>query len=726
MKTYIKGNYRKSIFKSDKGYVIGLFKIRETNDPKMEEHVNKTVTFTGYFHDLNEDDLYIMYGEELMHPKYGVQYQVSDYERVKPDDEDGIVAFLRSDLFKGIGDKVAQNIVDTLGSNALNLILEDPSCLHMVPKLTEDKAKRLYETLKTYEDSHNVIVYLSELGFNMKDSLAIYNVYHNNTLNKINNNIYDLIYDIKEINFKKVDEIALNLNYDKLDDRRIKSLIVYVMNELCFANGDTYLYIDTISNKVYSYINEVLDISYYLGILDYEGLIKIEDSRYYLKELYDAELNIVRKIKILNHSNKLNKFKIDDIILKRENLLNIKYNDKQKEAIIKSLENNISIITGGPGTGKTTIIKEIINMYQELNNLSYEKLIEQVSLLAPTGRASKKMSENTNLKAMTIHRFLKWNKETLEFAVNERNKDHSNLIIIDEASMIDLLLLDSLFKGILDTTKVILVGDHNQLPSVSPGQVLRDLIDSDLIETISLNHLYRQDENSYIPTLASEIKNNELSNYLETKSDYTFLKCSSESINDNLKNVCIQIKEKGYNLNQIQVMAPLYATYNGIDNLNKILQSVFNDSTTELKYGDVIYKENDKIIQLVNMPDENVFNGDIGYIKKIEKDSFKTELHIDYDGVVVKYTPKDFHKIKHAYIISIHKSQGSEFDIVIMPISKAYKRMLYRKLLYTGVTRAKKKLILIGEPDYFIYGVSNDNEYIRNSSLKEKLVISYS
>jgi exodeoxyribonuclease V alpha subunit len=724
METYIKGNYRKSIFKSDKGYVIGLFKLRDTNDNELLEYVNKTITFTGYFHDLNEDDIYTMYGSFMMHPKYGAQYQVTSYERGKPDDEDGLVAFLRSDLFKGIGDKVAQNIVDTLGTDAIDKILKDPSCLYMVPKLTEDKANKLYETLKTYEESHDVIVYLSELGFNMKDSLSIYNTYHNNTLNVVKDNIYDLIYDVKEINFNKVDEIALKLNYDILDNRRIKSLIINIMKELTFINGDTYLNYESINNKVVNYLKDEVSTKDYLDELNNDKKIVIDKDSYYLKELYDAEANIVDKIKILNHHTDLNHKRLDDIISMNEKKYKIMYNDKQRYAIKKSLENNIIIITGGPGTGKTTIIKGIIDVYQELNNLTYDKVVEQVTLLAPTGRASKRMSENTNLKAMTIHRFLKWNKETLEFGVNEKNKDHSKVIIVDEASMIDLMLLDSLFKGILDNTKVILVGDHNQLPSVAPGQILKDLIESDLIETVFLEQLYRQDENSYIVTLANEIKNDSLGSFEETKSDYTFLKCSSESINDNLKNLALQIKDKDYTLSQIQIMAPIYASYNGIDNLNKILQSVFNPIGNEIKVGDVIFRENDKIIQLVNMPDENVFNGDIGFIKKIVKEP-KNEIYVDYDSVIVKYDYKDFHKIKHAYIISIHKAQGSEFDLVIMPISKTYKRMLYRKLLYTGITRAKKKLILIGEPDYFTLGVSNNNEYIRNSSLKDKIINAY-
>ena len=365
----------------------------------------------------------------------------------------------------------------------------------------------------------------------------------------------------------------------------------------------------------------------------------------------------------------------------------------------------------------------------ELNDLDFESAINNIALLAPTGRASKRLSESTNLPAYTIHRFLKWNQEKNEFAVNEYNKNEHRLIIIDEVSMLDTLLLDSLFKGLNDNIKVILVGDHNQLPSVGPGQILKDLIESDVIPIVYLDLLYRQDENSYITTLAQEIKNDSLGeNFLETRSDYTFLRCNSLSLKQNLINLCEQIISKGYDYKRVQLMAPMYKGENGIDVLNSELQNVFNPAAPtkkEIKYGDVIFRENDKILQLVNMPEENIYNGDIGVIKYILTENTKskrTEIYIDFDGNVVRFLPKDLIKIKHGFIISIHKSQGSEFEMVVMPICKSYKRMLYRKLIYTGITRAKRKLILIGEDDAFIYSVKNNSEMSRKTSLKEKLM----
>ena len=732
MKKYIKGIHKREIFRSDKGYVIGIFKVKDTNDEDLEIYVNKTITFTGYFADLKIDDNYVFYGELIEHPKYGMQYQVAEYERLKPNDKEGIVEFLCSDLFKGIGEKLARNIVTVLGEDCLDMILEDKSCLSLVPKLTNKKAETIYNTLYTYEESHKTIVYLTEIGFTMQDALEIYNTYKGYTLNKIETNIYSILDKIEDIPFTKIDQIALNMDVSKDDENRIKYCILHVMKNITFQNGDTYLTFDEIYENTCKYLNIEIDINIfksYLNILKEEYKIITDYEKYYLKDVFDSEIEIIKKIQVLK-TIKPSKYKMIDTYIKElEEYLNIKYNDEQLNAIKTALTENITIITGGPGTGKTTIVKGITRLYQDVNNLSLKEAVEEIALLAPTGRAAKRLSEGANLPASTIHRFLKWNKDTNEFAVNEYDKAMQKLIIIDETSMIDINLLGSLFKGLTDNIKLVLVGDDNQLPSVGPGQILKDLINSGLIPTIKLNLLYRQKEDSYINTLAQEIRNNCLSEtFIDKKSDYQFLECDTVNIKQSLKNICKQIIKKKYKYKKFQIMAPMYAGIVGIDSLNKTLQEVFNPkdkSKIEIESGDVIFRENDKILQLVNMPDDNVFNGDIGIIEKIipssQSESKKNEIYVDYDGNIVKYLPKDFNKIKHGYIISIHKSQGSEFDTVILPISKYYKRMLYKKLIYTAITRAKRKLILLGEPEAFIYSVNNNEEYIRKTSLEENL-----
>ncbi len=732
MKEYIKGKYIKSIFESEKGYIIGVMEVKDTNSQDIVDFIDKPLTFTGYFPELKLEENYIFYGEMIDHPRYGLQYQVTESKLIMPEDEDGLVIFLSSDLFKGVGEKLAKRIVDTLGKNCLDQILKDPACLDMVPKLTEKKKKEIIQTLNEYASSHQTIVYLTELGFSMKDAMTIYNVYKTSSIKKIEENPYQITDEIDEISFLKIDKLYSKLNIKQNDQERIKACIFYEMKDLLFFNGDTYLYLDEIKKKVESYLEFEVEIETFLNYMDaliLEDKIILENDRYYTKNIYDAEEYIVKKMYYLNKYENTKIKALEKELKTLEEVERLEYNEKQKEAIKRSLENNVTIITGGPGTGKTTIIKAIVSLYSKIYKKEGDKLIDDLALLAPTGRASKRMSQATHLPASTIHRFLKWDKEANTFMINEDNKDASKLIIVDEVSMLDTELMASLLKGLTSNIKLVLVGDFNQLPSVGPGNVLKDLIESEMIDTIHLDLLYRQSEESYIPVLAEEIKNNDLNpNFTEKKDDYLFLECPKEHIVSAIKKLCIQLVEKGYDEKRTVVLAPMYAGQNGIDNLNKELQDIFNPKNIEKKeitVGDVIYREKDKILQLVNMPDENVFNGDVGFIEYIiEADksaSKKNEIYVNFDGAIVKYLPKDIPKIKHGFIISIHKSQGSEFELVLMPICMSYYKMLYRKLIYTGVTRAKQKLILVGERNAFEYAVSNTSERERKTSLKEKL-----
>lgn len=732
MNYYIKAVYRKSIFENDKGFLIGICKIKETNCEELEIYVGKTITFTGTFASLNLDDEYILYGEPVFHPKYGFQYQVSSYERIKPSDRDGIVSFLCSDLFHGIGEKMANNIVDVLGDGALDQIIADPSCLNLVSKLSYKKAKNIYDTLVKYEESHTTIVYLTELGFSTNDALSIYNKYKSETVSVIENNIYKLIDDVLNIGFKKVDNVALKQGINITDSERIKACIMYIIENNCYTKGDTYIEKEDIIKGVISYIKSEVDetlFDTYLDALRFDNKIILKDNHYYLKNLYDDEVYVAKRFNDLLTLGSITLKKFDKYIKEEERNQEITYSEMQKSAIKNALENNITVITGGPGTGKTTLIKAIVNIYMSINKIKLNDVTTSIALLSPTGRASKRMSEATLIPAMTIHRFLKWNKENNEFGINMWNKSEVSLAIIDEASMVDIELLTNLLKGLKKNTKIILVGDANQLASVGPGQILRDIIDSDIIPTIKLDILYRQDNNSYIAELAQEIQNNNLSdNFLETRDDYTFVRCRKEIIPQAIEELAKKLVSKDYSYREVQFMAPMYAGINGIDNLNRILQDIWNpkdEFKNEINLGDITFRENDKVLELVNVPDENIYNGDIGVIERIVKDnvskSKKTEIYVNFDGNIVKFEPKDFGKLKLGYIISIHKSQGSEFDIVVLPICSSYYRMLYRKLIYTGITRAKRKLILVGEADSFVYSVNNNEEYKRKTTLKENI-----
>ena len=394
--------------------------------------------------------------------------------------------------------------------------------------------------------------------------------------------------------------------------------------------------------------------------------------------------------------------------------------------MILAIKNNclkkFIIITGGPGTGKTTIMKGVTELYRTINKLSYEELQEKIALLAPTGRAAKRMSESTLLKASTIHRFLKWQKETNKFQVNEYNKSRVEFVIIDEASMIDTHLMASLLKGISANCKIVLVGDDHQLPSVGPGQVLHDLIESNCLDKIELTELYRQGKDSNILTLAYDIRQGEVNeDVFNVGEDLTFIKSTTDQVIANILEITDTYKDLSYK--EFQILCPMYKTIAGIDEINKHVQNKLNPKSKtkkELQYGEVIFRENDKVLQLTNMPDENVYNGDIGIIKEI-KTSPKKEIIIDFDGNIVKYTPSNFSNFRLAYAISIHKAQGSEFDVVIIPIVRNFNKMLYRKLIYTGITRSKKELYLVGDMKALDYAVSNNNSDIRRTSIKDYL-----
>lgn len=726
MEQYIKGTFKKRIFHTDKGYVVGLFKVKETNDEKMDFYINHTISFTGYFHELTEDENYIFYGKLVEHEKYGEQFQVERYERVLPEEKDSIVEFLSSGLFKGIGEKTAKNIVNCLGKDTLSIILENPNNLLLVPSVTKKQITILHNTLVEYEASYKTVVELNELGFSTRDSLMIYNKYKVQTISVIENNIYQLMEDIEEITFKKVDTIFLKQEDIKRDDeRRIMASILYTMEEVCNLYGHSYLE----KEEMFSYSIRALGNS--IGQNDFdlalEHLIKdikvIEkDNKYYLKKFYEAEMNIASRCGYLMRKEDNRDRNLDKIVYEVSKFFDCAYNKEQLEAIEKSFQKNILIVTGGPGTGKTTIIKAICELYKQMNRLSYESLVKEIALLAPTGRASKRMSESTMLPALTIHRFLKWNKDNNRFAVNEYAKSEAKMVIIDEFSMVDTLLFDNLLKGLLYDTKIILVGDYNQLPSVGTGQLLKDMIESEKINVVKLKELYRQEENSNIISLAYQInENNLVPTIFNKQEDLAFIPVPSINLKQEVLEIAALYKKKS---NSFQVLAPMYKTINGIDLLNSNLQEVFNPKAKtkkEILINGVLYREKDKVIQLTNMPDENVFNGDIGYIESIDNGN-KKEIIIDFDGNLVRYTAANFNKFKHAYAISIHKSQGSEFDTVIIPIVKGYGKMLYRKLIYTAVTRCKKKLYLIGEIEALEMAISNNDTDIRNTTLKIRII----
>ena len=726
--SYIKCNLKKVIYFNEiNNYTVAVVKIKQTDIPELidKQHVH----IVGTLPELNYRTTYKFNGEYTKHNKYGDQLEVSTYEIEIPTKEEELVGFLSSDMFP-IGETTAKKIVDKFKDKTLDVILNDKEKLKGIPRLSEEKINKIHNILETYQGSSKMVIEMTSLGFNNKEAMNILKKYGSNSLDKIKDNIYNLIDDM-EFNFNIIDDIASNMGIIKTDDRRIEALIIYLMKELCFENGDTYLFKEDIYNKIISYVSDIdiEKLEELLILLNKKGKIVIDNDKYYLKSYYDAEEYITYRLCYLNDMKK-NKIKdLENVINKLEKTNYITYDNVQKDAIMKALNNNLTIITGGPGTGKTTIIKAIVHL------LRYElkAKIDDIALLAPTGRAAKKIMETTNIPAFTIHKYLGWDKERNTFMVDEYSPNPEKYIIIDEVSMIDNILMSSLLKGIRRDVKLILVGDYYQLPSVAPGQVLKDLIDSDMIDVIKLKSLYRQKEESYIPILATEIKDKDISDsFLMKKDDYNFINCSNDEVMLYIEQIVLKAINKGYTDKDIQILAPMYKSLNGIDNLNKLLQRIFNKedpSKNELVFSDVVYRVGDKVLQLVNDPDNNVYNGDIGYISAIinykRSVSKKNEIWVDFDGNIVTYTPDKYINIRHGYAISVHKAQGSEFPMVIMPIVNSFNRMLYNKLIYTAVTRAKKALILVGDPKSFLNGVNNERVEIRKTTLKDKIINRY-
>lgn len=704
---FISGEFKKDIFCGTNGYLVALFKVKDTD---LLEYKNKTITVVGNFVENREFDSFKLYGNLVEHNKFGEQFNVVKYEKLKKEGKENIVNFLSSDLFKGIGITKAVNIYKKFKDDSLDVIKNNSEKLFEVKGISIKDVNVLHDTLVSYESTYSNILKLTDVGFSMNDALKITTVYLSDIDDLINNKLYELYFNL-DISFNTIDKIALRIAYLKTDKLRLKSLIIYTFKLVTESIGHIFLYLDELYKYVIKINKEEIDTKLFLSIITNlidEKLLTKEDKRYYLTSDYLDEVYIAKEV-----VNRLKNKKITEkdikIVEEIEDKLNISYNNNQKDAILQSLKNNFLVITGGPGTGKTTVIYGIYRALKKDN----PKM--KIKLLAPTGRASKRLSELTLEEASTIHRFLEWNKDSNTFSLNEHNKSDANIIIVDEFSMVNNSLFASLLRALKPDTKIILVGDKDQLPSVGSGNLLFDIISS-IDNVVYLKELYRQAKESSIVKLAYAVN---LDKELETESDDELIIKEEGDILDSLKEIALNHVKDDYK--EFQVLVPLYKGSHGINNINKVLQEVFNKKDilkNEKIINDVIYREKDKVIQLVNMPDNNVFNGDIGIIEKITD----KEILVDFDGNKVKYTSSTYNSFALAYAISIHKSQGSEFKTCIIPLSTSYSIMLYRKLYYTAITRAKKKLYLIGNKNILSLAAKNNTSSIRNTYLKEEIL----
>ncbi|RID85236.1 ATP-dependent RecD-like DNA helicase [Peribacillus asahii] len=743
-KQFMKGRHLVTIFHNEENmYSVVRIRLDETNLNYDEQEA----VVTGYFPRIHEHETYIFYGVLKEHPRFGLQFQVNHFRKDLPQSKEGIVAYLSGDMFKGIGKKTAESIVETLGENAISKILAQPSVLDNIPRLSGEKAKALYDTLLENEGLEQVMIALNQYGFGPQLSMKIYQMYKQDTVSVIQNNPYKLVEDIEGIGFGRADELGFQLGISGGHPDRIKAACLYCLDTQCMQDGHVYMEAEELLESVQRLLEEnkrdvieFTDISSEIIKLEAERKIVVEETRIYLPALYFSEKGIVMNIqRLLQQTEYEDQFPESEFLLalgELEERLGVTYAPAQKEAIQTALQSPMLILTGGPGTGKTTVIKGIVELYSELHGVSmnikdYKKDEEPFPfvLAAPTGRAAKRMAESTGLPAVTIHRLLGWNGSE-GFAHDADNPIEGRIVIIDEMSMVDTWLAHQLLKALPEHSQLILVGDEDQLPPVGPGQVLKDLLASKAIPTIALQHIYRQADGSSIIELAHEMKKGHVPHDVTKQQvDRSFIRCQQSQMADVIKQVVQNARKKGYSSRDIQVLAPMYKGPAGIDILNKMLQEVLNGDSEkkrrELQFGDVVYRTGDKVLQLVNQPEEGVFNGDMGEIVTIifakENTDHVDKVVISFEGIEVTYTKQDLNQITHAYCCSIHKSQGSEFPIVILPVVRSYYRMLRRNLLYTAITRSKDFLIICGEEEAFRLGVERNDETQRRTTLREKL-----
>lgn len=741
-KLFILGRPIVSIFHNTTNmYSIIRVKIQETN----LQYDEKEIIVVGYFPQLTEDEMYRFTGVLKTHPKYGMQFQVETFEKEVPATEQGIVHYLSSDLFNGIGRKTAETIVEKLGINALKRILEDPEALDLVPRLSAEKKLSIRQTIEENLGLERVMIKLNEWGFGPQLGMKIYQTYREETVRILTGNPYRLIEDIEGVGFGRADELGGKLGITGNHPDRIKAAIFHVLTNAALSEGHVYLEAETVLPMVKGMLEQSqrVDIPFEaisLACIEMREESKIcgEETRLYLPSLYFSEIGIASKILELKEKNKSSEsFSKDEIrkaIGEVEERYQVTYAPTQAQAIETALNSAVMILTGGPGTGKTTVIRGLVEVYAELHGLSlnpneYAQKEEPfpIVLAAPTGRAAKRLAESTELPAMTIHRLLGFNGQ--EKDEETEREVVGRLIIIDEMSMVDTWLAHQLLKALHEDVQVVFVGDQDQLPPVGPGQVLKDLLASKQIPTVELTDVYRQAEGSTIIEIAHQIKKGIVPQTLTEKtSDRSFIKASADQVTSVVTQIVKSAVAKGQAIRDVQVLAPMYKGPAGIDALNKQIQDLVNpnDGTRkELVFGDTIYRIGDKVLQLVNQPESNVFNGDMGEVisiirakETVEKQDF---LIVSYDGIEVTYQRGDLNQITLAYCCSIHKSQGSEFQTVIMPVVRSYSKMLRRNLLYTGITRAKNFLILCGEPDVLASGLAKTDDLARLTSLKIRL-----
>lgn len=712
------------------------------------ENEEDTITIVGYMPFLVEGDYIKVIGNFVTHKEYGKQFKVETFEKVMPKTLDSLERYLSNGTIKGIGPATAKKIVATFGEDTINVFKFEPEKLTKIRGITKEKAIEMAQCFVENWELWQIVGFLDNFGISPANAKTIYKKLGPQTIDEIESNPYILIDLVKGVDFAKLDKYALENGFEINNYKRIKCGIKYSLVKITY-NGHCC----TLEANLIKYVKELLkveddDIEHCLIDLNVKEEIVIEkredENWVYSKEIYDAEANIASKLILLDSAQNIKRIAgFDSELEKIEKAGNINLSAKQKEAIQSINSNNVVIITGGPGTGKTTIIKNVIDIYK-----SHGK---KVVLCAPTGRAAKRMTEMTGEEAKTLHRLLEIGKieKDNEFTIMnyEVAPIDADVIIVDEASMVDIYLMNYLLNGIYQGTKLILVGDTDQLPSVGPGSVLKDIINSERIKTIFLDEIFRQAAQSKIIVNSHRVNDGEY--FLDKeeqeglKDDFFYIKEKSQDIMlDQIISLCKgRLKNFGdYDFfENIQILSPTKKGLLGTKELNKKLQEELNpssDEKNEKKVGEVIFREGDRVMQVKNNYDiywekgntlsltyesgTGIFNGELGKIVKIDFLNKQIKILFD-DEKEAWYAFSDMDQIEHAYAITVHKAQGSEFDVVIMVVTQSSAMLLTRNLLYTGLTRAKKLLILIGNDNVVKFMIQNADTKIRNTGLEYKL-----
>lgn len=742
---FIKGEVAAVFFENDSNYYKVLLIELEDTDMDYDE---PEIVVTGTFGQLRDSVSYTFYGQLVNHPKYGRQMKVDRYEQAKLDSKEAMISFLSGPQFKGIGPVTAGNIVEALGEDAISKILEDADCLDGIDGVTALRKKNLVETLTEEQGMDQVILTLNRYGLNNTIAYKIYEQYEEKTLEVIQTNPYQLVEDIERFSFARADALAEEMDIEADADERLRAALLQSVSNHCFQSGDTYILHEPLISQSIQLLEAARPFIIEAGqvekaliqLVDERMIAQDDDERYYLPSLYNAEAGIVTHLQRLKESDEIDldhdEEDIEGAIAAVEKEQGFAFGPSQKEAIKEAILSPVFILTGGPGTGKTTVVNGLVKVYSLLTDRSLDPHAYKgddfpVVLAAPTGRAAKRLGETTDLSSGTIHRLLGLGADD-DFDLDPKYYDNQlagRLLIIDEMSMVDTWLFNHLLSAVPDDMQVILIGDKDQLPSVGPGQVFSDLIESGQLPVKELTEIYRQESDSSIPFLAAHIKNNTLPpDFGENKTDRSFIPCSTQQVVSVVSQVADRAVQKGFTIEDLQVLAPMYKGQAGIDQLNVALQEVFNPNTDgsrkEVENFETIYRIGDKVLQLTNEPELQIFNGDIGIITGISlagENTDKTDkLTILFDTVEVEYSRNNFNKITLAYCMSIHKAQGSEFKVVILPFVKSYYRMLRKDLLYTAITRASDWLILCGEKEAFSYSLTQTSAN-RRTNLVERL-----